>query len=159
MKYVLTLFLCLLSAALYAQDKGATGLPVPRFVSLKAGQANLRTGPGAEYPIKWVYQRKSLPLKVVKDYYNWRKIEDYEGETGWFHVSLLSGKRTAMIQKGRHRLFSKPDPRSRHVLTVEAGVIGDLLDCQESWCRVKINGRKAWIERRFLYGVFAGVSY
>ena len=80
------------------RQTGASGLPLPRFVSLGAPRANLRSGPGREYPVRWVYVRRHWPLKVVQEYGVWRKVEDIDGTTGWMHAALLSGRRTGVIR-------------------------------------------------------------
>src|SRR5690606_22976961 len=68
---------------------GTSGLPVPRFVSLGAQEVNMRSGPGTRYPIKWVYTRKGLPMRVEAEFDIWRKVRDRDGEVGWVHGSLL----------------------------------------------------------------------
>jgi len=83
-------------------------LPVPRFVSLKAEEANLRTGPGIRYPVRWVYWKKWLPVEIIEEYDHWRKIRDAEGESGWIHKSLLSGRRTILIKEDIASLHQRP---------------------------------------------------
>ena len=76
---------------------GPSGLPVPRFVSLKSGRVNVRVGPGEDYKIAWVFVKSGLPIEVVQEFDNWRQIRDSDGATGWVFQSLLSGKRTAVV--------------------------------------------------------------
>jgi len=76
---------------------GPSGLPVPRFVSLKAEKVNVRRGPSSDHPVAWVFQRKSLPVEIVAEFENWRRIRDSEGEEGWILQSMLAGKRTAVV--------------------------------------------------------------
>ena len=95
------LFLCLLvlisaAPALEAAIKG-TGLPLPRYVSLRAGEVNLRTGPGVQYPVDWVYLRQNLPMEIIAEYGTWRKVRDWQGTQGWVHQSMVSGLRTLII--------------------------------------------------------------
>lgn len=116
----------------------------------------MRTGPGSHYPIEWVYKRPGLPLKVIEDYDNWRRVVDNDGVTGWFHVSLLSGRRMAQITQGPINLYKEPDSLSETVIKAEEGVIGDLLSCDEIWCRMKIQGRKGWLKRGQIYGILSG---
>lgn len=139
---------------------GNSGLPVPRMVSLGAQEINMRTGPGTRYPIKWVYTRKGLPVRVEAEFDIWRKIRDRDGETGWVHGSMLSGRRTVEIAShdasGITTLHDKTDSRSAAVLRAEDGVIAELLDCEPDWCRVQIDGKKGWARRRALWGLMPG---
>lgn len=135
---------------------GASGLPVPRFVSLGAREVNMRTGPGTQYPIKWLYGRRGLPVLVEAEYDIWRKVRDRDGEVGWIHGSLLSGRRTVVIAGGRQgvsTLYESPHPASMPVLRAEDGVIGDLNGCRLGWCKVKIEGKTGWLARDGLWGV------
>lgn len=134
--------------------KGASGLELPRFVSLSAGKAYMRTGPGMQYPIDWEYQRSGLPLLVTEEFETWRKVTDHEGVTGWMHVQLLTGVRTAIITGGRQRLYSDPSPTSTLVMTADRGVVGPLTACVPLWCKIEIQGRKGWIRRDALFGTF-----
>ncbi|MBW7836711.1 MAG: hypothetical protein H3C28_08765 [Sphingomonadales bacterium] len=135
---------------------GASGLPVPRFVSLGAREVNMRTGPGTQYPIKWLYGRRGLPVLVEAEYDIWRKVRDRDGEVGWIHGSLLSGRRTVVIAGGREgvrTLYESPHPASVPVLRAEDGVIGDLDGCRLGWCKIKIEGKSGWLTMDALWGV------
>ncbi len=156
-RYMLLVFLLFLTALGTAGSQartsvGASGLPVPRFVSLGSDTVYVRTGPGKQYPIDWVYVRKGLPLKVMAEYDIWRKVSDQDGSTGWIHGSLLSGRQTAVIQKGIQTIYEKPDVSSWPVVRAEPGVIADLLKCERQWCSIRIDGKKGWINRAGLWG-------
>lgn len=138
----------------HAQTLGASGNPLPRFVSLSAGKAYLRTGPGRQYPIDWVYSRRNLPLEVVDEYGAWRKVKDHEGVVGWMLVSLLSGKRTAMIRGKERNLHTDPELNAPVTIIAEPGVIGEIDACEGLWCELTIDGDSAWIERRHIWGVY-----
>lgn len=138
------------------RGSGPSGLPLPRFVSLAAEKANLRTGPGERYPILWVYLRRGLPLVVTAEYGHWRRLRDSEGTEGWMHSALLSGTRTAIITGEVRPLYRKPDPDARLVLRAEPGVTGLLEECAGRWCRMRLAGRSAWIRRAHIWGTFAG---
>lgn len=159
MLYRLTLFAGLL-AALFTPlpataAEGASGLPLPRFVSLRADEVNLRTGPGVRYPIEWVFERKDLPVQIIAEFEAWRQIRDFEGTTGWVHRSMLSGKRTVSTNGDVDRLLREPNPGAPVVAWVEAGVIATLDECDGAWCRVAVasHGVTGWIERLGLWGV------
>ena len=126
-----------------------------RFVSLRADEVNLRTGPGVRYPIDWVYARLGLPVQVVGEFEAWRQIRDSEGTTGWVHRTMLSGRRTAATNGDIDRLYREPSASAPVAAYVEAGIIGDLMACDGDWCRLAIasHGVEGWIERRGLWGV------
>lgn len=133
---------------------GPSGLPVPRFASFRADEVNLRTGPGIQYPIDWVYRRQKLPVEVVAEYKTWRKIRDHEGAQGWVHQSMLAGLRTALVTGKVRVVRAEPDVKGKAVARVEAGVIGLLQECPEGgWCKVDFAGRGGWLRRVDFWGV------
>jgi SH3-like domain-containing protein len=136
----------------------STGLPVPRFVSLEADRVYLRYGPGREYPVSWVLARKGLPVEIIAEFDTWRKVKLHDGDEGWIHASLLSSRRTAMIQNNIAEMRRTPADDARVVLRAEPGVIGELLDCTENWCRVDIQGRRGWLRRDAFWGALPGES-
>ena len=139
-----------------AQAGRSTGLPLPRFVSLAVDRVNVRFGPGKQYPINWVFARKGMPVEIIEEFDTWRKIRDYEGEEGWIHSSLLSSKRMVMITGNVRDLRRTPGPDARVVLRAEPGVIGQLFDCEENWCRIEIEGRRGWLQRSEFWGTRPG---
>ena len=138
-----------------AQNDGVTDLLLPRFVSLRADEVNLRSGPGTRYPIEWVYIRHGLPVEITAEYDNWRRIRELDGTTGWVHRSLLSGQRTVLVAGGIRTLHDEPDTASRVVLRAEPGVQGTLLSCLGAWCRIAIGDVRAFIPRSHIWGVYA----
>lgn len=139
---------------LAAQEKGS-GLPLPRFVSLRSSEINLRTGPGVQYPVDWVYNRKDLPVEVIAEYDTWRKIRDWQGTQGWVHQSMLSGQRTVIIIGEIRTLHSEPEAGASAIAQAEASVIGKLLQCpnQLAWCKVEVDGFEGWIKRVEIWGL------
>ena len=137
-----------------------TGLPLPRFVSLRANEVNLRTGPGVQYPIDWVFRRQNLPVEIIAEFKTWRKIRDWQGEQGWIHQSMVAGKRTIIVTGTTRTLRSKADAKSSSVARAENRVIGLLLSCPgaEGWCRVEIDGFKGWLRRVDFWGVHQNES-
>jgi len=135
-----------------AQVGRSTGLPLPRFVSLSSDEVNLRFGPGEDHPIKWILTREGLPIEIVEEFDNWRQVRLHDGETGWIHSSLLSSRRTILVADQIRALRQNPDPDSRIVLRAEPGVIGELLDCNEGWCRIEITGRRGWLPQDEFWG-------
>jgi SH3-like domain-containing protein len=121
-----------------------TGLPVPRYVSLKTDRVNLREGPSKDHRTAWVFQRAGLPVEIVAEYETWRRIRDAEGTEGWVLHSLLSGRRTALVMpwaKGEVPpipLLDEADERSAVVARLQPGVIANVKQCSGTWCRVAI---------------------
>jgi SH3-like domain-containing protein len=126
---------------------------VPYWASLDEQEARMRTGPSTEFPVKWVYKRKSLPVKVVAVHSVWRKVEDPDGDQGWMHVRLLNPQRTALIiGSGNGNLRDEPLATSRIAWRVEPGVVGRLEECVKGWCRFDNAGRAGYIEADRLFG-------
>lgn len=161
----LSLFIVALSLFLplagFAQTPGGgdvgsvTGLPLPRFVSLRSDAVYVRAGPGMRFPVKWVYQRRGYPLQVVQEFDTWRKIRDADGDDGWVHQSLLSGGRHVLIGgKLPVTLYRKPDDRDRPVAQVEPGVVAKLQGCKDAWCDISASGYEGWVLKTYLWGVY-----
>lgn len=129
-----------------------SGLPIPRFVSLKGEPVNLRAGPGVRYPVRWVYVRKHLPLMVTGEFEYWRRVRDPDGTEGWIHKSLLRGERTAMVLGGLAELRAEPKADAPVAARAEPGVIADLTACVGAWCRLESEGAAGWVPRGAIYG-------
>jgi len=114
----------------------------------------MRTGPGLRYPIDWVYSRAGLPLEVIDEFETWRQVRDWEGSTGWVHQSMLSGERKVMVAGKQRLLRRKPDPTATGVALLEAGVIGTLQRCTDTWCRIEVKKTTGWLRRASLYGLY-----
>lgn len=129
-------------------------LPLPRFVSIKSGEANVRTGPGMEYPIQWIYVKPGLPVEIVAEYEQWRRIRDIQGDEGWVHRALLSGRRTVIVTRSNQRLLKSPRDDGTALASIEQGVVADVMDCKEFYCRVKADTYRGWISKQSLWGVY-----
>ncbi len=138
---------------------GESGLPLPRFVSLATDKANLRTGPGARYPILWVYVRRDQPLEVTAEYGVWRRVRDIDGTIGWMHGRLLSGRRSAIVTGDVRVLRAKPDTGARPLLRLAPGVLVEVDRCEDAWCRLEVRGKKGWLQRESLWGPYAGEEF
>ncbi|MEL6167376.1 MAG: SH3 domain-containing protein [Pseudomonadota bacterium] len=140
-----------------AEDRGpVTQLPIPRYVSLKAAEGNVRRGPSLSHRIDWIFQRRQMPLVVVDEFGHWRRVVDRDGAGGWVHYSLLSGLRTVIVEEDMAALRIKPASGASVNARVEAGVVARLGACGPEWCRVNASGRKGWVEKSALWGVDAG---
>lgn len=137
-------------------DRGpVTNLPMPRYVSLKANEANVRRGPSLSHRIDWVFQRRDMPLRVVGEYGHWRRVVDREGLGGWVHYSLISGNRTVIVDEDLTTIYSQPTPNSTEVAMLELGVVADLGECDAQWCRIRAGGYRGWAPKTALFGVGA----
>jgi SH3-like domain-containing protein len=142
-----------------------TRLPLPRFVSLKTDKVNLREGPSKEHSTRWVFQRAGLPVEIIAEFDNWRRIRDPEGADGWVWHSLLSGRRTAIVapwDRGTGEpipVFERADDTSRIVARVEPGVVASVSRCGVDWCRLNlVMGERqevaGFISQEKLWGVY-----
>lgn len=136
----------------------STPYPVPRFVSIAKDKAYVRTGPGHQFPVKFIYERRGLPVEIVLEYDVWRKIRGQGGEGGWIHHSLLSGKRTGVIvssyEDDKAVLYHKYTLKSDKLALLEPDVVVELKACEDDWCKVDAQGYKGWILRKNLWGVY-----
>ena len=137
-----------------AAGESEGGQKLPRFVSLRSDQVNLRVGPGENYPIEWVLTRKEMPVEIVKEFENWRMIRDWQGTEGWVHERMLTGKRAVVIKGGIRTLHRQPDPASPPVARAQPGVIAKLLECRSDWCRIDAADHAGWVQRGDLWGVY-----
>lgn len=137
----------------------ASGLPVPRYVSLKSDHINVRVGPTKDNDVAWVYTRAGLPVEVTAEYENWRRVRDSEGAEGWVYHSMLSGRRTAVVtlkdKDGLTPLYESASADSAVAARLQAGVVAQVKRCDTSWCRITGNGFDGWIEKERLWGVYA----
>lgn len=132
-----------------------TGLPIPRFVTLRSGEVNARSGPGVRYPVEWVFVRKEMPVEITAEFDTWRRIRDSQGSEGWVHQSMLSGKRGVLVQGGVRELHREPRLDAPVVARAEPGVMGWLLKCSGAWCQVDLKGYRGWLTREEVWGVYA----
>ncbi len=130
-----------------------SGLPVPRFVTLKSDEANLRAGPGLEYPVLWQYRTPKLPVRVDAEFGIWRKIVDHDGTAGWMHGSVLSLKRMALIKVDMAKIHDNPDPSSTVLALAERNALMELQSCPKSWCKVKAANVSGWMKRQAIWGL------
>jgi len=161
----LALAVCLVALSLAADATGSvvatgsvSGLPVPRFVSLKSDKVNVRTGPNQDQDVRWVYTRAGMPVEIIAEFENWRRIRDWEGADGWVYHSLLSGKRTAVVVPDLKDelvpLYRKADVKSDVVAKLQGGVQGTLESCTGSWCEFRGKGFEGWIRQDRLWGAY-----
>jgi SH3-like domain-containing protein len=150
------LFVTALSPAAVAQKERKT----PYWASIAASEALMRSGPGKNYPAKWLYRRGDLPIKVLEVYPSWRKVQDPDGESGWMLVNLLSDQRTALVTGTEPRpMHETADGASRTVYLVQPGVVGRLEQCAANWCEMDVRGRRGHIRTEHIWGVDPNESF
>jgi SH3-like domain-containing protein len=136
-----------------------TSLPVPRFVSLKSDKVNVRKGPSTEQSIVWVFSRAGLPVEVIAESDNWRRVRDSEGADGWVFHSLLSARRTVLITPWSKDgstvpLYSSRSTNSRAVAQLQAGVLGNVMNCDGEWCELSVDDYSGYVQQEQLWGVY-----
>jgi SH3-like domain-containing protein len=150
-----------LAALLIASVAGAASAQEdkqpPYWASIASGQAMTRTGPGRNYPGVWLYQRRDLPVRVVKKYQTWRLIQDPDGAQGWMLVTLLSDRRTAIVKPGQPRpVRTDHNDGAKVRYMAEPGAVGRIEKCRDGWCRVSFGKRDGYINAEDLWGVSEG---
>jgi SH3-like domain-containing protein len=138
-----------------------SGLPLPRFVSLKADDVNVRRGPGGDHEVAWTYKKAGLPVEIIAEWDNWRKIRDADGEQGWVWHSLLSGKRDVLVEpwgkpRGTLPLYAGPQKDDRVVALLQRNVLAKVSHCTGSWCRIWSSRFDGWMRQDHLWGVYPG---
>lgn len=133
-----------------------TNLPLPRYVSLKTDEGNVRRGPSMSHRIDWVFRREDMPLQITAEYGHWRRVVDSEGVGGWMNYSMLSGNRTVLVQTEMQPLYSRPDTEAPQNALLESGVVAELGACQPDWCWISAGGYRGWAPKAALWGVDPG---
>ncbi len=151
----------LMAPALAQETTGSvSGLPIPRFVSLKPSDTPMREGPSKDHRIKWLFKKEGVPVEIIAEFENWRRVRDSEGDDGWVFHSRLSGRRTAQINPRLKdktiAVYGKDSDSAAVVARLEPGVIGNVEQCTGRWCRVSGDGFEGWIQQDRLWGVYPG---
>lgn len=145
-------------AAGEAATGSVSGLPVPRYVSLKSDRVNVRSGPTKDHDVAWVFTRSGLPVEITAEFENWRRIRDSEGSEGWVYHSLLSGRRTAVVTaRDKDQLIAVSDsPRADSEVTakLQPGVVAQVKRCDGKWCKVTGRNFEGWVPQERLWGVY-----
>lgn len=151
---------CAASASAAAPVGTVTGLPLPRYASLKTDRVNLREGPSKDHATTWVFQRAGLPVEITAEFATWRKVRDSEGTEGWVLHTLLSGRRTALVGPGKkdvnYNVTIDASANGAVVARLQAGVIVNIRRCDGRWCQVYGSGYKGYVAQTDLWGVYPG---
>ena len=122
------------------------------FLSLKNSEVNLRQGPSFDYPIKLIYKKKYLPVIILDKSETWRKISDFENNSGWIHISQLSKKKSAINIKNNSVIYKKPTIYSKPIARLEVGRLVIIKRCKLKWCKVITGDFDGWIKKKYLWG-------
>lgn len=133
-----------------------TNLPLPRYVSLKTDEGNVRRGPSLTHRIDWVFKRRGMPLQIVAEYGHWRRVQDRDGAGGWVHYALLSGARTVLVERDMLSVHSRPDRQAPVTAAFELGVVARLGECKGDWCKITAGGYSGWAPSHALWGIDPG---
>ena len=139
-----------------AAQTGDSETAIPRFVSLRSGEVNVRAGPGPRYPIKWVFLQKDMPVEVVAEYDTWRKVRDWEGSEGWIHRAMLSSRRSVIVTGETHTIRREPSEGSPAVARLAPGMVAVVENCDAGWCHVTASGYEGWLPREGVWGLYPG---
>ncbi len=161
---LVSLLVALAQPSAQAQDgmrRGQSGLPLPRFASLKADRVHVRQGPSREHAISWVMTQAGLPVEIINEYENWRQVRDSEGAQGWVFYRLLSARRTALVLPWKKTpvivpLYRRPEKTAPLVAKLESGVLANLRRCDGNWCQVVVARFKGWLPQDQLWGAYKG---
>ena len=144
-----------LTALAYAQPETVR---IPRFSSLKSNNISMRVGPGYNYSILWEYHRTHLPLEIIAEFEDWRKIRDYTGDTGWIHKSMMSQKRYVLILQDNLMLRKGEDIDSKPVARFQKNALAQVIQCNALNClllaKTPASTIKGWAPRRALWGLY-----
>ncbi len=143
--------LCLWTAAVSAGDR-LTGQPLPRYAAIRATEANLRVGPSTTYAVRWQYRQRGLPVRIVREHFDWRQIEDPSGETGWMSAHLLMDWARAIVTGPTRRLRHSPETDASGVALLRPGVLLSVLERRDGWCEVAVDGYRGWLRKDEVWG-------
>ena len=122
------------------------------YLMLKKDKVYVRYGPSFDYPIKYIYKKINLPLKVIDKKENFRKIIDYKKNSGWIHISLLR-KSKSLITTSNKILFKRPTKFSKPIAKLDEGRLLLIKKCEEDWCNVKTGKFSGWIKKNNVWGI------
>lgn len=155
---ILLVFAGLLALAAALPDREARGdapNDVPRFMSVKSNPTNVRRGPGRDHEILWVYNQSRVPVEVIAEHQDWRRIRDWDGDEGWIFQALLTSRRSVIVVEQSATLYRDADALSPAVAIAEPGVVASLLACHVDWCHIEVGDQSGWVSRSAIWGVYA----
>jgi len=131
-----------------------TDRPVPRFVSTRSSETNLRVGPGANSPVDWIFLNENTPVEITAEFDTWRRVRDFEGTEGWFHQSMLKSQRFGIVSQPIVTLRRSDSPSSRGVVKLTQSVSVRIKKCRNDWCLITHDKYEGWLPQSELWGVY-----
>ena len=160
MKFLILFLFIFYSFQSYSSQKGSeTGLDIPRFVSLKSNEVNVRIGPSKNYPITIKYLKENYPVEIIEEHENWRKVKDYYGNTGWIKKTLLQGDRYAITKNKDNENFVYINPIGFKIGEIKKNNIVKILKCRQNWCYISFKKFKGWIKKSSIWGTYKSEIY
>jgi SH3-like domain-containing protein len=159
------LMVLLVGVEVAAQERvgQVTGFPIPRFVTLGAAEVNVRTGPGGDYPVLWMFVRQGYPVEVTQEFDNWRRVRDINGDEGWVLGALLSSRRYGVVRAADDGApvpaYSSPAATASVAAQLQPGVMAEIAECREGWCRLTDSRFTGWVEQGRLWGVYPDETF
>ncbi len=133
-------------------------LPLPRFVSLRSDKVHVRMGPSQNHEIRWTFAKAGLPVEIIAEFENWRRIRDSDGADGWVHQAMLSGRRTALVRTNAGAttipVYERAQAQGRLIAELQPGVVANVRSCEKGWCRVSGDRFDGFILQTLLWGVY-----
>ncbi len=150
----LKLLITILFLAASNANASRTIKEVDYYSSLRASETNVRAGPGQNYPIKFTFKMRGIPVRVISEYDNWNEVEDYEGQTGWISQSLLTKKRMLIVRTSKSftNMHKKHNEKSRIFYRLENNIVGEFIKCIDDWCAMKVKSKRGWVKKEDLFG-------
>ena len=132
-----------------------TNLPLPRYVSLRSNEINVRRGPGLDYRKDWVFLRAGLPVRVIDEYGDWRRVVDHDDAGGWVYHAMITGRRTVLVTADKTFFREEPTETAAALAEAEQGVVARLRRCRQEWCEIEAKGHSGWVRKTAIWGVDA----
>ena len=152
--FYLIIFLLIYNNSFALNIGSNTGYELPRYVSVKSNESNVRVGPSKNYPILIKYIKENFPLKVIEEYKDWRKVSDFQNNEGWIHKSLIKGERTGIIvSKNQENIYIFNTVGGKIIGEISTGSIINLSKCKTNWCLITKDKKKGWIPKDNIWGV------
>ncbi|AIL66105.1 hypothetical protein NOVO_08935 [Rickettsiales bacterium Ac37b] len=151
-KAISILFIIVLA---HIEETFAEKLPIPRFVSVKSNEVNMRAGPNIRYPILWTIVKRGEPVEVLAEFEHWRKVRDKQGDEAWVHESMLTGKRVGIVIGSKlQTMYNKSNNVSKKICMLEPELRVNIISCKKEWCMIQVEKCKGWLLRNSLWGVY-----
>jgi SH3-like domain-containing protein len=150
-----TFILLIILALSFTAKADNKKLPLPRFAAIKSNEVNARSGPTTKSLIEWVFIKKGEPIEIIAEYEQWRQVRDVDGDGGWIHSSVLTGKRSVIITGNKEVGLTKTsNPHSKVIAKLMPNVRCFLNKCKEDYCQIRCKDYLGWVSKKLIWGVY-----